>query len=404
MLLTPATSYRTSDFLDAARKLQVEVVIGTNQNLIAAGFTQGHIVRVDFRDCDSAVRSIVAESGRQDLSAVVGVDESTAQVAAAAAKALGLVHNDVEAIGNCHDKFAFRQALEKIDLLSHEFQLVPFAELEIAAGRVKYPCVLKPLSLSGSRGVIRADSPTGFVAAGQRIQRLLATVDGLPDAHRDAILCEKFIPGREVALEGILRDGQLTVLALFDKPDPLDGPFFEETIYVTPSTLGQTVQTAVVNTVDAACRSLGLCTGPIHAELRINDQGAWLIELAARSIGGRCSQSLRFAGDTNLEEIILRCALDDEMPVPEREPHASGVMMLPIRRGGRVRKVTGADRAAEVPGISSVLIEIRRGEQLVPLPEGDRYLGFIFARGARPANVERALRAAEARITVELTN
>ena len=336
------------------------------------------------------------------LSAVVGVDETTAQVAAAAAQALGLVHNDFDAIGNCHDKFAFRLALQNTDLLSPEFQLVPFAELETVAELVQYPCVLKPLRLSASRGVICADSSAGFVSAGKRIQRILAAVDGLPDGHRDTILCEKFIPGHEVALEGILRNGYLTVLAVFDKPDPLDGPFFEETIYITPSTLEQTVLSAIASTVGVACQALGLRTGPIHAELRINSQGIWLIELAARSIGGRCSQSLRFGRDTRLEEIILRLALDDALPTLEREPLASGVMMLPIRNAGRLRRVTGIDRAAQVPGITSVLIEVRPGEQLVPLPEGDRYLGFVFARGESTADVEQALRVAEGRITLEL--
>ena len=402
VLLTPATSYRTADFLRAAERLRTEVIIGTDQTLVAAAFAPGRFLELNFRDREACVRQIVALASAKPLAAIVGVDESTTLVAAAAARALGLTHNSVEAISICHHKYAFRVALKEAGLPSPKFQFVPISDLKAAAQRTDYPCILKPLSLSASRGVIRAESPAGFVAVGKRIARILASVEGLPEALADALLCEGFIAGREAVLEGILRDGELAVLALFDKPDPLDGPFFEETIYVTPSTLGQTAQIAMANTVSKACRAVGLCTGPVHAELRVNDQGVWLIELAARTIGGRCAQSLRFGTDTRLEELVLRQALGDDLPTLEREPLASGVMMLPIRKAGTVHRITGIEAASAVPGITGVHIEVRPGEPLVPLPEGDRYLGFLFARGPAPADVEQALRAAEGQLSVEL--
>ena len=408
LLLTPATSYRTADFLRAAARLNTEVIVGTDQALVSAALAPDRILRLDFGECAASVSRIVAHLCGHPVAAVVGVDEVTTLIAAAASQALGLAHNSVASVRVCHNKYAFRRALKKTGLPSPSFQLVALADLESTAPLITYPCVLKPLGLSGSRGVMRADSPTGFVAAGKRIARILDNLDGLPQSLLDALLCEDFLPGREVAVEGLLQAGRLTVLALFDKPDPLDGPTFAETIYVTPSRLAQTIQDEVNDAVSDACRALGLHTGPVHAELRINDAGVWLIELAARSIGGRCARSLRFGRDTRLEELILRLALGETMALDDdsmdykRESDASGVMMLPMREAGQLRAITGVEAARAVPGINDVIIEVRPGEQLVPLPEGDRYLGFLFARGLGPRDVEQALRSAAAKIRVEL--
>jgi biotin carboxylase len=272
-----------------------------------------------------------------------------------------------------------------------------------AAGRVAYPCVLKPTVLAASRGVIRADTPAEFVAAFGRIRAILATpeVAALGEGAAE-ILVEGFVPGPEVALEGLLQSGALRVLALFDKPDPLDGPFFEETIYVTPSRLPAAVQAAIAETSARAAAALGLREGPIHAELRVNEAGVWLIELAARSIGGLCSRTLRFGTGMSLEEIILRHALGLDIATLERERPAAGVMMIPIPRPGVLGEVRGQEAAEAVPGIEAVAITAHRGQELVPLPEGSRYLGFIFARGDRPEQVEAALREAHRRLEFEI--
>jgi biotin carboxylase len=256
--------------------------------------------------------------------------------------------------------------------------------------------VVKPLALNGSRGVIRADDVDQFSAAVQRVSRLLHSIDPSPEPK--PFLVEDFIPGFEVALEGLLDHGALKVLALFDKPDPLDGPFFEETIYVTPSRLPAETQEAVVQCTADAAKALGLMEGPVHAELRVNDRGPWLVEIAGRSIGGLCSQTLRFAhsADVSLEELILRQAIGLEIDAVERESRSGGVMMIPIPAAGLLRGVSGIDEAKAVTGIEEVQIAAKLNYPLVPLPEGDSYLGFIFARGATPAEVESALRAAHA--------
>jgi biotin carboxylase len=262
-----------------------------------------------------------------------------------------------------------------------------------------YPCVVKPLMLSASRGVIRADDEGQFVGAVRRLEAILRTPDAaaLGDIARQ-VLVEAFIPGREVALEGLLVRGELHVLALFDKPDPLDGPFFEETIYVTPSRLPAPVQAEIASCTARAARALGLQDGPVHAELRVNRRGPSVIEVAARSIGGLCSRTLRFGTGLSLEELILRHALGMGIPSLERERQAAGVMMIPIPRAGVLKEVRGQAEARSVPGIEEIAITAHAGEDLVPLPEGARYLGFIFARAESPERVEAALREAHRRL------
>ena len=274
----------------------------------------------------------------------------------------------------------------------------------LAAGRVSYPCVLKPLVLSASRGVIRADHEAEFVTAFKRIAAVLAS-PGVRELGVGAgrILVEGFIPGTEVALEGLLIAGALHTLAVFDKPDPLDGPFFEETIYVTPSRLSEPAQAAVRDCTAEAAKALGLSEGPVHAELRLNrdERGrdtAIMIEIAARSIGGLCSRTLSFGTGMSLEEIILRHALGLPIASLARDRRAAGVMMIPIPRSGILEEVEGLDEARAVELIEDVTISLPKGQEVVPLPEGSRYLGFIFSRADTPARAEAALREAHSHL------
>jgi biotin carboxylase len=267
------------------------------------------------------------------------------------------------------------------------------------ATQVTYPCVLKPLRLSGSRGVIRANNPAEFITAFNRLKRLLLS-EGY--SEHDAFLVEDFIPGFEVALEGILTHGQLKVLTLFDKPDPLDGPFFEETIYITPSRFPANVQQDIANCVSVAAASLDLREGPVHAELRVNQRGPWMLEIAGRSIGGLCSTILEFGSGICLEEIILRNAIGLEMTSIELEQHAAGVMMIPIPSAGMLKAIHGIEEAEQVPLITGVEITAKLNHPLVPLPEGASYLGFIFARGDTSAEVEAAIRKAHSLLHFEI--
>ncbi len=404
LLLLPTTTYRTEDFVDAAGKLGVELVCASERPSTLEDLAPDTLVTLEFRDPDAAATRVAEWTRRRPLDAVVGVDDLTATVAAAVASRLGLRTNPVAAVAAARNKYEMRQCLAAAGVPVPRFRRIALKEDPFTAARgVGFPCVLKPLALSASRGVIRANTIDQFIAAFRRIAAVLRRDDVVATGDAaEFLLAEQFVPGLEVALEGLLIGGTLHTLALFDKPDPLEGPFFEETIYVTPSRLPDTIQRRIVAAAAQACAALGLTEGPVHAELRVNDDGPWVIEVAARSIGGLCSRTLRFGTGMTLEEVILRHALGWPIDSLDRERRPAGVMMIPIPRAGRLRAVHGSDRAAAVEGIEEVAITAHLGQELVPLPEGWQYLGFIFARAETPDAVEKMLREAHAHLTFEI--
>lgn len=405
-MLLPTTTYRAAAFVEAARRIGVELTVASEQPSTLEAANPAGLLSLDFKTPERAADDVHVFARTQPIQGVVGVDDDTAIVAAFIATRLKLKGNPTHAAEAARDKHRQRQLLADAGVPIPRFELHMLAEdpAEIAKA-VRYPCVLKPLRLSASRGVIRADNPQAFTKAHSRLKAILAQPEaadcGEPAWH---YLIEEFIPGYEVAVEGLVVNRRLHVLAIFDKPDPLDGPFFEETIYVTPSTVPDGLKTAIVDCAERAVRALEISEGPIHAELRYNERGPFLIELATRPIGGRCSAVLRFGDQkVSLEELILRHALGMPIPSLQRERLAAGVMMIPIPGAGTLNEVRGVAEAKAVPLIEDVQITAHPGERLVPFPEGSRYPGFIFARGETPAEVETALRTAHRRLEFVLT-
>ena len=397
LLLLPTATYRASDFVAAATRLGVEVVVGSEHRQAFSGSMGDRAVVVPLDDVDAAVSAIVALHHRSPLDAVLAVDDQGVVVASAAAAYVGFRHNPPDAVAATRDKTIMRERLGAASLPQPAYRIVSLgASVVSAAAEIGYPCVVKPVSRSASQGVIRADDAIEAEAAAVRIRAMTAS-------SPEPLLVESFVSGDEVAVEGLLTGGRLEVLAVFDKPDPLDGPFFEETIYVTPSRQPPAILTEIESTAVRAATALGLREGPVHAELRIGPGGDVIIlELAARSIGGLCARALRFGAGVSLEEVIIRHALGMGLDGLTRESQASGVMMLPIRSAGVLDHVSGRERALAIEGVVGVDISIPSGRPVVPLPEGDRYLGFIFARGPTPQAVETALRQAEACLDVRL--
>jgi biotin carboxylase len=380
--------------------------VGSDHRSTLEGTQPDAFLALDFADPERAASQAVAFAAEHPLAAVTGVDDDTTVLAAHLSAALGTPHNPVAACLAARDKFRQRSLLSGAGLPVPAFALHRFDEDPAAlALSVTYPCVLKPTRLSMSRGVMRADSPSGFAAALSRLRAILSQPDAAAQSGADAavFLVEQFVPGREYALEGLLVAGSLLALAIFDKPDPLDGPFFEETIYVTPSHLRAAVQQSLAATVERAAHALGLLQGPVHAELRVNEAGPWMIELAARPIGGRCSAVLRFgdAGAVSLEELVLRHALGLPLPSTTRERRAAAVLMVPTRTAGVLRRVLGVEDARRVPWVDDVVITAHPGQTLVPLPEGSQYLGFVYAIADDADTAVRALREAETKLRVE---
>jgi biotin carboxylase len=410
LLLVPTRSYRTQDFLDAARRMNVPVLVGSDlchRVEEVFGGPQPDRVSLDYRDPVKAAERIAEISRETPIAGLVPGDDGTAIIAALAAERLGLPRNPPDAARRAGNKHEQRRTLAAAGVPVPAFALYPIAGgADLPAASSAYPCVLKPVSLSGSRGVIRADDPGSFRAAFRRIEALLsrARSDRKPKepSARESILVEAFVPGAEVAVEGLLRGGSLEVLALFDKPDPLDGPYFEETLYVTPSRHPAELQEAIRRTISDACRALGLVEGPVHAELRLAASGPVVLEVAARSIGGLCSRTLRFGAGLTLEEVLIAHALGLPLESVRRERRASGVMMLPIPRAGVLRAVEGIDEARAVHGVEDVVITVEAGREVEPLPEGEAYLGFVFAKADSPADVEATLRAAYARLRIDI--
>jgi biotin carboxylase len=409
LLVATTTGYQIRSFGEAAAALGARLVFASDRcdQLDDPWWDQAIAVR--FHDEAAAIEAVARACAAAPPHAVVAVGDRPTVLAAHLNARFGLPGNAPAAAAASRNKRAARAAFRAAGLATPAF-----CELSIdddpagTAATIAYPAVIKPLALSGSRGVMRVDDPDQFRAAFVRLRALLHSPDVRleRDALHDRVLVEAFIPGAEYAIEGVLTRGAFQPFAIFDKPDPLDGPFFEETLYVTPSRQTSSVQARIVEAVAAAASALGLSHGPVHAECRVNPSGVYVLEVAARPIGGLCARALRFdppaaTGDppgVSLEEVLLRHALGEDVSAYRREPQASGVMMLPIPRRGIYRGVDGVEAARAVPGIEDVRITAKPDALLVPLPEGRSYLGFIFARGGSAATVEHALREAHRRL------
>jgi biotin carboxylase len=402
LLLLPTATYRAEAFLEAARSLQLSVTIGMERIPESLPGSSGEVLLLDVRHPQAAAQTVVEFARHHPIDAVIGVDDVTAVAAAAVAEAVGLPHNSVASVTTARNKRLMRELLSGRGIPVPRHTVFPLdGDPREFAKQVAYPCVVKPLILSASCGVIRANDEEEFSGAFRRVGALLTTLGLVArDEQAQWILVEDFVPGIEVAVEGLLTKGALQPLAMFDKPDPLNGPFFEETIYITPSRLSSDLQQKVVAYAEQTAQALGLREGPVHGEFRVNENGVWVIEMAARAIGGHCSRTLAFASGMSLEELILRHALRMPLPPLTRQKQAAGVMMLPIPYGGMLSEVRGQAEARAVPGVVELTITAKPGDELVPLPEGTRYLGFLLARGTTPEEVERSLRDAHHRLTV----
>jgi biotin carboxylase len=410
LLLTTTTGYQTREFVRAAEKLGWETVFASDRCHRLDDPWRDGALPVKFEKPDETAGAVVRYAHSKPLDALVALGDGAVPAAARACRALGLPGHPPEAADACADKFLSRQRLREAGVQVPRFCRFPLSAspqeaVAVAERQVGFPCVVKPLALAASRGVMRADNPVEFRAAFGRLRALLVSAElrARRPAASNFIQAESYVEGREFALEGLAERGRLRTLALFDKPDPLEGPYFEETIYVTPSRLPAAEQERIVGAAQGAARALGLHHGPWHAEVRLNARGVWVLEVAARSIGGLCARALRFRSpqrgeNVSLEEVIVRLAHGEDLNALRREEAASGVMMIPVTEGGILQEVRGLEAARATPGVEEIVITAKPRQQLVPWPEGASYPGFIFARAATPEDAERALRRAHAEL------
>jgi len=411
LLFTAKLGYQTRSFEDAAHKLGVQLVYVTDRCHQLEDPWGDQAIPVHFETPEVAAYTVMEALRGQDVSGILALGDRPTAAAAYAARGLGVRYNHPAAVEACRSKLRMKEVFRDAGLSVPWFRNLPIdpAPEPVLLG-ISYPCVLKPLSLSASQGVVRANNREEFLAAAARVRRLLNSPEILAtrEANLDQMLIEGYVPGREVAVEGLLTDGALNILAIFDKPDPLVGPYFEETIYVTPSRLPESVQNAIEKCARGAARALGLLHGPIHAEFRINDDGVWPLEVAPRPIGGLCARALRFLLDApsdpiGLEELLVRHALELPGWNSPRERIASGVMMIPVPKSGILEGVFGEEAARSIPGITELSITARLHDAIAAWPEGSSYLGFLFARESAPEKVALALREAHEKLSFTIT-
>lgn len=395
LVIAPHGSYRTASFIHAANQLNIDVLIASQgEHSIVSDYVQG--LHIDFKDEDQAAEIILAEARKQPFRGIIGTDDVTTGLASRVAKILALPHNDPDAVKIAQRKDLAREKLKQATVNIPRFNLITTHQaLSQQDIQVDFPAVVKPIALSASRGVIRVNNFSELEQAVERIKNMLSLERHLAQDIKESLLLEAFIPGNEVAVEAMLHNGELEVLAIFDKPDPLDGPFFEETYYLTPTSYTADIQQEIRRTVSSACQAYGLKEGPVHAECRINKEGVWILEVAARTIGGMCGRLLSLGTGHSLEELVLLHAMGQKAEM-KSTGMAAGVLMVPIPGAGILKRVEGLLDAQRVPFIKDVMIEVREGYELVPLPEGNSYLGFIFAEAPTVKQAEQALRDAHA--------
>ncbi|MCC7155389.1 MAG: ATP-grasp domain-containing protein [Bryobacterales bacterium] len=399
LIVASKLGYQTRVFAEAAEAMGLEPVMATDRCTRLDDPWGDHAIPLKFSDLDVSIRRFQAAGRRVD--GVVAVGDRPTPVAAAIAGHLGLLFHPLAAVETARNKFLARERYKAAGMLVPSYFRVPAATgLDEALSRATYPCVLKPLGLSGSRGVIRTGDAVEFRRAFERIRSILALpeIRQMRDESDEFIQVESYIDGREYALEGLASGGRLRTLAIFDKPDPLEGPFFEETIYATPSTAPPELQQAIRETVQQAVSALGLTFGPVHAEVRAGAGGVWILEVAARPIGGLCAKALSFDGGTSLETVILRHATGEPLGGLHLDGPASAVMMIPIPHSGIYRGVEGQQDALAVAGVTGLEITAKEGQELKTLPEGSSYLGFLFAKGASSSGTVQSLKEAHAKL------
>jgi biotin carboxylase len=412
LLFAGKLGYQTRSFDDAATKLGVDLIFVTDRCHQLDDPWGDRALPVHFESPESAAYTVLQEVRRRHgIDGILALGDRPALAAAYVARGTGLLYHHPASVEACRSKLRTREVFRDAGLPVPWFRGVHLNPTpEPALLGISFPCVLKPLSLSASQGVVRANNRGEFLTAAARIRRLLESPEILAtrEPNLDQLLVEGYIPGREVAVEGLLTNGSLRILAVFDKPDPLEGPFFEETIYLTPSRLTESQLREVERSAANAVRALGLAHGPMHAEFRINDQGVWPLEIAPRPIGGLCARSLRFveaenAAPIGLEELLLRHAASLPGADSPRERQASGVMMVPVPQSGILEAIHGENEARATPGIHELHITARLHDYIAAWPEGSSYLGFLFARRTNPEDVENALRIAHSKLSFTLS-
>lgn len=357
---------------------------------------------------EQAIEQALRLHEQTSIGAVLGYEEDATLTVAHIAAALGLPAHPVAAAEAALDKPMMKQRFAAAGIPAADFIVAADEDEAVAwAEAGGYPVVVKPCRGSASQGVIRANDEHTLRQAYRRLRRIIRDHEldnggRPPSAH----LVERYLPGSELSCELLLQYGAPEVITEFGKPLPLTGPYFEESIYLTPPALGAALRREVHELSMAAAKALGFYHGPAHCEIRLTPDGPKVLEIAGRLLGGACAGSFRDRLGEDLDALLLRSALGERitLPAPADDAPTVGALMIPVPGEGRVVAVRGDDGARRVPGVRDVSLQTEPGEIVVPFPEQACYaVGFVSASGPDEAAVVGSLGQAAAQISLELT-
>jgi hypothetical protein len=380
LLVIPEKSYKSNDFVVAAKRLKIPFSIITDSQQVSERLSDNIIVYNFQKDISLEILEKL-----KNITHILPVDHSSLEFAAKLRDLLSATGNSYVSVMNAMDKYKSRTIFNDV------------TEVKIKNAYINDPKDLITFMSKINIGVLK---PTRGTASNKVIKVTQQNMDQLliqniiKDCDENELIIEEFIEGDEYAFEGILIDSKLSKFVVFEKPLAFVEPYFEESIYITPSNLSNEIIESVHKRLQKACQKLGLTNGPIHAEFKISNNEVFLIEINPRMIGGLCSRCLSFGlFKQSLEELILLSFSTGKFKKVELLSNYVGVLMLPVPKSGKFISINH-NEIMKIENVSSVDITVSKNTLLQMPPNGERYLGFVFSQGENKSVVMRALESA----------
>ncbi len=377
LLVIPENSYKSNDFVVAAEKLGIDFLIITDSEQVSSKFSDTVIInKFDAELNKNNLKKL------KDVTHVLPVDHSALKFSGYLVDLLEVKGNKLESINLSMNKYESRKIFNSLLDIKVNNEIIKNIDDVNTFINKNGTSVLKPIYGTASKSVLKINN---VEKNKEQIEKLMQ------DCFDQDLVIEEYIDGKEYALEGTIINSELKKIVIFDKPVEYKHPYFEESIYITPSELSSEAEKRVVSIVDKACKKIGLEDGPVHVEFKINENQIFIIEINPRMIGGLCSRCLSFGlFKVSLEEIILHAFMNNELKNIELLNNYVGVLMIPTPKSGKFISIN-KEELENIPNISNVEITVPEGSDLLEPPYGDKYLGFAFSQGIDKKTVNESL-------------
>ena len=377
LLVIPENSYKSNDFVVAAEKLGIDFLIITDSEQVSSKFSDTVIInKFDAELNKNNLKKL------KDVTHVLPVDHSALKFSGYLVDLLEVKGNKLESINLSMNKYESRKIFNSLLDIKVNNEIIKNIDDVNTFINKNGTSVLKPIYGTASKSVLKINN---VEKNKEQIEKLMQ------DCFDQDLVIEEYIDGKEYALEGTIINSELKKIVIFDKPVEYKHPYFEESIYITPSELSSEAEKRVVSIVDKACKKIGLEDGPVHVEFKINENQIFIIEINPRMIGGLCSRCLSFGlFKVSLEEIILHAFMNNELKNIELLNNYVGVLMIPTPKSGKFISIN-KEELEKIPNISNVEITVPEGSDLLEPPYGDKYLGFAFSQGIDKKTVNESL-------------